>query len=276
MKRKTGFTLVELLVVIAVIALLMSILMPVLRSARDQAMRIICKSREKNILIGMTVYADTHSNMIPRGTGAWPWDIAKDTSRELLKNMGVDVSSFRRLDNNPAPPGPHYVPMQYAPYFYCPSNIVQKRMMETNWLFTPSGNHYAPGYRVAGYVFMWFAPTNSNGVRPILGSKGPEDSTIDPSKKWVDRTDIPQASERELVADSILSNPAAAGTPERIQYPYGNFGKVTSGGNPIDASSHLITDAKVAGGNIGFTDGHVEWRPWTEMKIRWRGPSFWW
>ena len=276
MKRKTGFTLVELLVVIAVIALLMSILMPVLRNARDQAMRIICKSREKNIVLGMTVYADNHSNRIPPGAGAWPWDLARDTSRDIVRNMGIDVTSFRRLDNNPNPPGSHYVPLQYAPLFYCPANTVQKRMLTTNWLFTNTGNPYASGYRVAGYIFMWYAGWNGQGNRAFLASMGPEDNSVDPSKKWVDRTDIPQASERELIADATLSNPAAAGTPERLKYPYGNFGKVMIGGNPIDASSHIITDDKAAGGNIGFVDGHVEWRSWKEMKIRWRSPSFWW
>ena len=92
MKRK-GFTLVELLVVIAVIALLMAILMPVLRRAQDQAMRILCGNREKNLLLAFTMYADTHNNQLPRSGGYWPWDVPMNTRNQLVTTAREPASS---------------------------------------------------------------------------------------------------------------------------------------------------------------------------------------
>ncbi len=60
----TGFTLIELLVVIAIIALLMAILMPILNSAREQAMRASCLSNLKQLMTAWILYADDNDDKI--------------------------------------------------------------------------------------------------------------------------------------------------------------------------------------------------------------------
>src|SRR5213082_2273050 len=55
---RRAFTLVELLVVVGIIAILIAILMPALKRARDQANRIACQNNVRQLLIGCQMYVN--------------------------------------------------------------------------------------------------------------------------------------------------------------------------------------------------------------------------
>lgn len=70
-QRKTGrtfvvgFTLVELLVVISIIALLIAILLPSLKKAREQSNIVKCLAHMRAMQMGITYYSDDHSQTLP-------------------------------------------------------------------------------------------------------------------------------------------------------------------------------------------------------------------
>ncbi|HEY1686092.1 MAG TPA: type II secretion system protein [Tepidisphaeraceae bacterium] len=107
-KRKSGFTLVELLVVIGIIAVLISMLMPALSKAQAQSKQIQCASNMRSIGQAMLVYAnDNNGQMFPYNQGA-----------NFVHNVPENPS-------NPNTPWPVYVlkpGLWNSPLLICPAD----------------------------------------------------------------------------------------------------------------------------------------------------------
>lgn len=62
---RTAFTLIEVLVVVAIIALLVAILMPSLAKAREQAKRVVCASNHHQMSLAVQMYSADQAGYAP-------------------------------------------------------------------------------------------------------------------------------------------------------------------------------------------------------------------
>jgi prepilin-type N-terminal cleavage/methylation domain-containing protein/prepilin-type processing-associated H-X9-DG protein len=100
-----GFTLVELLVVIGIIALLIGILMPALSKAREQANAVKCMSNERQLGQALVMFTNDHNGYLPKawfndgpfaGKGGWNYrDPMYGWTYLLMKYIGGNKEVFR-------------------------------------------------------------------------------------------------------------------------------------------------------------------------------------
>ncbi len=198
MKRTKGFTLVELLVVVAIIALLVSILLPTLGKAKEMAKQALCGANLNGVGKGIVLYQAESDDSTPWiDSSSWSTttgDHADDTSQPgavsptalmfLIVRTGQPVDMFR-----------------------CPSDSNASKMTSTR--FTSGGSNYyywdfydkdgttasdhckkvsysyqAPVYNSAGSSYSCGYTSNSLGSLAVMADKTPDFDGEDATTDW--------------------------------------------------------------------------------------------
>ncbi len=102
-REQRGFTLVELLVVITIIAMLMALLIPVVGRAREQARRTQCMNNQTEIGKAVMLYATTQNFMPPSLTTATDTTTGKTYilgwAQNLISQLGRDDLSIGKIND---------------------------------------------------------------------------------------------------------------------------------------------------------------------------------
>jgi prepilin-type N-terminal cleavage/methylation domain-containing protein/prepilin-type processing-associated H-X9-DG protein len=116
---RPGFTLVELLVVIAVIGLLLAVLMPALSGARRKALAISCSSRMRQVGASSMMYAQDNEGQFARSShsasiyGWLQWE------RAFMPYLGY--GQFKGLKTPDGLPNPTWMAI-LTKFYHCPAD----------------------------------------------------------------------------------------------------------------------------------------------------------
>jgi prepilin-type N-terminal cleavage/methylation domain-containing protein/prepilin-type processing-associated H-X9-DG protein len=125
--RRTAFTLLELLVVIAVIVLLISLLHSALRMCRMQADSLKCLSNVKALTVDLFAYAEHNDDTFPRGYRVafpGPGEHLGGASGDELGRWWIDeISEFAERDDS------------QKRVFHCPSKQIDNLRLQDNILW---------------------------------------------------------------------------------------------------------------------------------------------
>jgi prepilin-type N-terminal cleavage/methylation domain-containing protein len=232
----SGFTLVELLVVIGIIALLIAILMPALSRARQSANRTACLSNMRQIGLAFTQYLNENKDRFPRPASS-------QTDEDWIY-----WQAGRKLDDSRivAYLGGHF----QAKLFRCPSDSeYDKHLNGFTYSYTVNETMCRHPFSLAGYQ-----PGN-HGTNPGKDSSDTSPANSPRTPLTLKRSQIVKSAEKIFLIDES-SNTVDDGCWAPQNYNASSHLNVLS--NRHDKKSENQDDLNAGRGNALFADMHAD------------------
>lgn len=232
-----GFSLVEVLVVMAIIALLLSLIIPSMLTAREKTRLIMCQSNQRNIALAWHAYLKDHNDRLPRGylvgtTFGGKQGVPEEYQAPRILNRYLGIPAVAQGGGT-------------VEVFSCPGD-------RGGWIATPERVH-------ASHYDYWGTSYRSN--RFVIGPVPPETSWYDPC----------QALIRTLRSrfDQLSLNVSTFSNESRLvlfgDYGFTDWQSPNNGDDPVEfharsyrSSSKIPFDQMYPSRqNVAFVDGHV-------------------
>jgi len=235
-KTADGFTLVEMLVVIAVIAILVALLLPAIGTAKRKAQRITCTNNLRQISLGVRMYSDDSHDASPSPSGI---GVMSTNIMSLYSGYKALMKTYVGLNGAAS---------SQDKVFQCPADTFYP-----NWIIAPVG---PPLYLVrkslhddSSWNFSSYAFNGGDNVTRKFFKK----TLAYPGLGGVNLSSVKHPARTVLVSEIAAFGPWSWHDP--------------SAHGVAHESGTLYNDSK---NFVGFVDGHVSY-----IKIHWSPGQEW-